>query len=113
MKEGRKPLGWLHGEIKTPPFSTEARIEAGCLLGRLQRGELLALPHARPMPGIGPRCHELRVKDARAEWRIIYRIDPDAILIAEVFDKKTRETPARIINTCRRRLREYDITTGA
>lgn len=113
MKEERKQLGWLHGEIKTPPFSTEARIEAGCLLGRLQRGELLAMPHSRPMPAIGPRCHELRVKDARAEWRIIYRIDPDAILVVEVFGRKTRETPDQIINTCRRRLREYDITTGA
>lgn len=112
MKEGRKPLGWLHGEIKTPPFSTEARIEAGCLLGRLQRGELLAMPYSRPMPGIGPRCHELRVKDARAEWRIIYRIDPDAILVVAVFNKKTRETPDQIIKTCRRRLREYDMTTG-
>lgn len=112
MKEGRKPLGWLHGEIKTPPFSTEARIEAGCLLGRLQRGEFLAMPYSRPMPGIGPRCHELRVKDARAEWRIIYRIDSDAILVAEVFSKKTRETPVQIIKTCRRRLREYDMTIG-
>ena len=112
MTEGRKPIGWLHGEIKTPPFSAEARIEAGCLLGRLQRGELLAMPYSRPMPGIGPRCHELRVKDARAEWRIIYRIDPDAILVVEVFSKKTRETPDQIIKTCRRRLREYDMTTG-
>ena len=112
MTEGRKPIGWLHGEIKTPPFSAEARIEAGCLLGRLQRGELLAMPYSRPMPGIGPHCHELRVKDARAEWRIIYRIDPDAILV-EVFSKKTRETPDQIIKTCRRRLRAYDMTTGA
>lgn len=112
MHEGRKPLGWLHGEIKTPPFSTEARIEAGCLLGRLQRGEFLTTPHSRPMPDIGPRCHELRVKDARAEWRIIYRVDRDAILIVEVFGKKTRETPDHIIKTCRRRLREYDRVTG-
>lgn len=112
MKEGRKPLGWLYGEIKTPPFSAEARIEAGCLLARLQRGELLAMPHSRPMPNIGPRCHELRVKDARAEWRIIYRIDPDAILVVEVFAKKSREIPDQIIKTCRRRLREYDIATG-
>ena len=112
MKEGRKPLGWLHGEIKTPPFSTDARIEAGCLIGRLQRGELLAMPHSRTMPSIGPRCHELRVKDARAEWRIIYRVDPDAILVVEVFSKKTRETPGQIIKTCRRRLREYDMITG-
>jgi len=27
-----KPLVWLHGEIKTPPFSRAARIEAGYLL---------------------------------------------------------------------------------
>jgi hypothetical protein len=32
-----KPLVWLHGEEKTPPFSKEARLEAGFLLRRLQR----------------------------------------------------------------------------
>jgi len=64
------------------------------------------------MPDIGPRCHELRVKDARAEWRIIYRIDPDAILVVEVFSKKTRETPGQIIKICHRRLREYDLIAG-
>jgi len=63
-----KLVVWLHGEIKTPPFSAEARIEAGCLLRRLQHGELLGLPHARPMPVVGARCHELRVKDKGAEW---------------------------------------------
>ena len=36
-----KPLVWLKGQIKTPPFSPEARIEAGMLLRRLQRGENL------------------------------------------------------------------------
>jgi len=40
-----KPLAWLHGEIKTPPFSTAARVEAGVLLRRLQRDESLAMPH--------------------------------------------------------------------
>src|SRR5438874_13509319 len=47
-----KPLVWLEGEIKTPPFTKAARIEAGTLLRRLQRGELLALPHSRPMRSI-------------------------------------------------------------
>src|SRR4051794_12960356 len=56
--EGPKPLVWLAGEIKTPPFSVEARIEAGELLRRLQDGELLRMPHSRPMPSIGPRRHE-------------------------------------------------------
>ncbi len=30
-----KPLVWLHGEVKTPPFSVVARIETGLLLRRL------------------------------------------------------------------------------
>lgn len=58
-----KPLVWLHGELKTPPFSAMARIEAGYLLRLLQKGEKLSLPHSRPMPGIGARCHELRIVD--------------------------------------------------
>ena len=60
-----KPLVWLSGEIKTPPFSAAARLEAGLLLRRLQRGDLLAMPLSRPMPSIGPRCHELRIVDER------------------------------------------------
>jgi phage-related protein len=107
-----KPLVWLHGEIKTPPFSAEARIEAGCLLRRLQRGESLGLPHSRPMPVIGPRCHELRVKDKSTEWRIAYRLDADAVVIADVFSKKTRATPQPAIETCRRRLKAYDAAVG-
>ncbi len=107
-----KPLVWLHGEIKTPPFSGDARIEAGCLLRRLQRGESLGLPHSRPMPVIGSRCHELRVKDKSAQWRIVYRLDADAIVIADVFTKKTRETPQQVIETCQRRLRAYDAAAG-
>jgi phage-related protein len=103
-----KPLVWLHGEIKTPPFATEARIEAGALLRRLQRGESLGMPQSRPMPAIGRTCHELRVRDGAANWRIIYRTDRDAIVIGEVFAKKTRTTPKDVIATCQRRFREYD-----
>jgi len=103
-----KPLVWLRGEVKTPPFSQEARIEAGVLLRRLQRRETLSLPHSRPMPNIGTRCHELRIVDQDKTWRIIYRIDTDAIVIADVFQKTTRQTPKRVIDDCRRRLRQYD-----
>ena len=103
-----KPLGWLHGEIKTPPFSAAARIEAGVLLRRLQRDESLGLSHSRPMPEIARRCHELRVKDGPLAWRIVYRIDQDAIVIGEVFAKKTQNTPKDVMRTCQRRFREYD-----
>ena len=103
-----KPLVWLHGEVKTPPFGAAARIEAGVLLRRLQRGESLGLPHSRPMPEITRRCHELRVRDGPLAWRIVYRIDRDAIVIGEVFAKKTQTTPKDVMKTCQRRFREYD-----
>jgi len=108
MSREDKPLVWLHGEVKTPPSSPEGRVEVGVLLRRLQRGESLGLPHSRPMPSIGPRCHELRVMDRGIAWRVIYRVDPDAIIILEVFSKKTTRTPQEVINACIRRLRAYD-----
>lgn len=106
-----KPLVWLHGEVKTPPFSPEARVEAGVLLRRLQGGQRISLPHSRPMPSIGRRCHELRINDEGVTWRIVYRTDPDAIVIGEVFAKKTNATPAKVISTCRRRFKQYDEDT--
>jgi phage-related protein len=108
MSSTDKPLAWLHGEIKTPPFSAEARLEAGFLLRRLQRGETLGMPHSRPMPEIGARCHELRLSDKGVAWRIVYRADADAVVILEVFRKKSRTTPKGMIEMCQRRLREYD-----
>lgn len=108
MNKECKPLVWLKGEVKTPPFSKEARIEAGCLLRDLQEGVKLSLPHSRPMPSIGRRCHELRITDENSIWRIIYRIDADAIIIAEVFQKKTQQTPKQVIDDSRRRLSMYD-----
>jgi phage-related protein len=103
-----KPLAWLHGEVRTPPFSKAARIEAGYLLRELQRGRQLSMPHSRPVPSVGARCHELRIVDQEVTWRIVYRVDPDAIVIAEVFAKKTAQTPAAVLEACRKRLKEYD-----
>lgn len=103
-----KPLVWLHGEVKTPPFSREARLEAGFLLRRLQQGHRLAMPYSRPMPVVGVRCHELRVIDAGVTWRIVYRIDEDAVVIGDIFSKKTTATPRSVIEVCKRRFREYD-----
>ncbi|MBI2526121.1 MAG: type II toxin-antitoxin system RelE/ParE family toxin [Candidatus Rokubacteria bacterium] len=108
MSLSDKPLVWLHGEIKTPPFSQAARLEAGYLLRRLQQGDVLGIPYSRPLPVLGPRCHELRVRDVGADWRIVYRADPDAIVILEVFSKNTRTTPKSVLDICFRRLKEYD-----
>ena len=105
-----KTLIVLSGEIKTPPLSKQARIEAGVLLRRLQNGEALTMPLSRPMPAIGPRCHELRIPDPAIgqTWRIFYRADSAEILVVDVLSKKTQQTPRRVIDTCVRRLLEWD-----
>lgn len=103
-----RPLVWLRGEVKTPPFSQSARLEVGYLLRLLQQGELLGLPHSRSMPNIGLRCHELRVNDEAGAFRIIYRVDADAVVILDVFMKKTQQIPQSVVAGCKRRLRDYD-----
>jgi phage-related protein len=60
------------------------------------------------MPSVGKRCHELRISDAKLNWRIIYRIDEDAIILLDVYSKKTRKTPKAVIEACKKRLRDYD-----
>jgi len=44
--------------------------------------------------------------------RIVYRLDADAIVIADVFSKKTQRTPATVIERCKARLRRYDELAG-
>ena len=104
-----KPLYVLHGTIRTPPMSGPTRVEVGYNLRRLQHGETLAMPLSRPLPSVGPNCHELRIGDIDigVEWRVVYCIDEVAILVLEVFKKETRETPERIKKACRERLQRY------
>jgi phage-related protein len=108
MSLNDKPLVWLHGIVHSPPFSDEARIEAGYFLRLLQKGSKVSLPHSRPMPSIGRDCHELRIKDRNKNWRLVYRIDNEVIIIVEVFEKKTEQTPQNIIKTSQKRLLKYD-----
>ncbi len=107
-----KELVWLHGEVKTPPFSAEARSKAGYLLRLLQQGTPVSMPDSRPMPSIGPGCHELHIRDAgmSVTRRVIYRIDRRVIVIGDVFVKKTQKTPQNVIDACQRRFARYDAT---
>jgi len=57
---------------------------------------------------IGTRCHELRISDEKLIWRIIYRLYTDAILILEIFEKKTSKTPKSIIDVCKQRIKRYE-----
>ena len=49
------------------------------------------------MPIIGARCHELRINDEDLTWRIMYRIETDAIVILNVFEKKTNKLPKKLL----------------
>jgi phage-related protein len=62
------------------------------------------------MSVVGPRCHELRVKDdvARVQWRVMLRADPDAVLVLHIFHKQTDATPRAVIDACQRILKRYD-----
>jgi phage-related protein len=105
----------MGGEIKTPPMGRLARLRAGYLMRMVQDGESLTMPTSRTMPEIGPQCHELRISDDEndVEWRVIYFVDDVAIVILDVFEKKTQTTPERVKRTCReRRLRYLNTKEG-
>ena len=70
------------------------------------------MPKSKPMPSIGPRCHELRIDDRETgkTWRIIYRVDPDVIV--DSFAKKSHATPRAAIARATRRLRLYDASAN-
>jgi hypothetical protein len=107
MSPRDRPLVWLKGQVRTPPLSAAARVEAGFLL----RGEVLGMPVSRSMPAIGPGCHELRIVDAGLSWRIMYHVAADAIVVLDVFAKKTPATPTTVIDACRKRLNRYRTIT--
>lgn len=109
----QKPLVWLHGEVKTPPFSSEARQETGMLLRLLQNGERLGMPQAEPLTNVCSRCGALRIRDKKHNWRIMYRVDNDSVLILEVYAKKSRRIPMAVIDRCKRRLKQYDAAIKA
>lgn len=83
------------------------------LLRLLQEGERLGMPQAEPLPDVGSRCGALRVRDAEHNWRIIYRIDSDAVLVVELYPKKTRKIPDEVIERCKKRLKQYDAAVRA
>jgi phage-related protein len=108
-KPASKQVTWLHGEIKSPPFSDEARPEAGHLLRQLQDGKPVKFPQVEPLAKtLGPRCEAIRVRADRHSWRIMYRVDVDAVLVVEVYAKKTPKIPDEVIARCKKRLLNYD-----
>lgn len=95
-------------ELKSPPLPDQVRIDAGTLLSRVQDGFKLSLPISRPMRSIGKRVHELRLSDEAGEWRIVYRIDEDLILLVDAFKKTAEQTEQQDIERSVKRLKAFD-----
>ncbi|HET9327277.1 MAG TPA: type II toxin-antitoxin system RelE/ParE family toxin, partial [Candidatus Eisenbacteria bacterium] len=62
------------------------------------------------MSTIGSGCHELRIIDESVTWRIVCAVEADAIVVLDVFAKKTNKTPKEILSTCKRRLKAFRST---
>src|SRR5258708_23077137 len=85
-------------------FPDLAKYNLGLGLRLLQQGQQ-AMDY-RAMSSIGPGVFELRDQDERAWYRVIYlsRVR-DVIHVLHCFEKRSRETPMKEINTARRRLK--------
>jgi phage-related protein len=78
------------------------------LLEVVRGDEPIGMPHSRPMPSIGSGCHDQRVRVKQHNWRAVYRIDGDAIVVAEIFRKTIQQTPKPTIDLCRARLAAFE-----
>ncbi len=85
-------------------FPETAKYNLGFDLRLLQQGQ--EPTDYRPMSSVGPGVFELRDQDERTWYRVIYlsRVR-DVIHVLHCFEKKSRETPMREINTARKRLK--------
>ena len=59
------------------------------------------------MAAIGAHGHELRIPDRDHARRVGYAVAEDAIVILEVYSKKTQSTPSQVIAVCRKRLAAF------
>ena len=76
-------------------------------LDLLAAGKMLVMPQSRPMPGVAPGVHELRLKDATGNYRIFYYVKiEDKLLVFHFFKKKTQATPEREIKVAKKRLED-------
>lgn len=73
----------------------------------IQSGAKLSAPQSKPMKAIHKGANELRVKDKKGAYRVIYVLSiGDKVLIPHAFTKKTQKTPLKEIELSIKRLME-------
>jgi phage-related protein len=85
-------------------FPEEIRQDIGGDLRRLQLGEKPL--DSRPMKSIGSGVFELRDRDTKTWYRVIYYIKvKDVIYVLHSFTKKSAKTPKKDLNIAENRLK--------
>jgi phage-related protein len=86
-------------------FPRSARHEAGYQLDRVQHG--LEPDDWKPMKIIGPGVQEIRVRDGKEAFRVVYVAKlGDAIYVLHCFQKKTQKTSRHDLHTAEVRYRD-------
>jgi phage-related protein len=86
-------------------FPDRARREAGYQLDRVQNGREPA--DWKPMQAIGPGVREIRIRDARGAFRVVYVAKfEDAIFVLHCFQKKSQRTSREDIELAASRFKE-------
>src|SRR5579863_3740463 len=85
-------------------FPDAAKYNLGFDLRLLQQGQQPT--DYRPMSSIGPGVFELRDQDERAWYRVIYLSRVRGVIhVLHCFEKRSRETPMKEINTAQQQLK--------
>lgn len=98
-----KPLRFIGDSLKClREFPVDARQDVGRQLDRVQRGKQ---PNDfKPMPSMGKGVEEIRVWDDAGTFRVIYTARlADAVYVLHAFQKKTKATSKRDIETAKAR----------
>lgn len=93
-------------------FPDSPRLRAGHEIFMLQVGR--EPDDWKPMASIGPGACEIRVRDKRSQYRVIYvAVWRSAIYVLHAFQKKSQKTSQLDLEVARRRYRDAkDIETG-
>ncbi|MBL6992016.1 MAG: type II toxin-antitoxin system RelE/ParE family toxin [Bacteriovoracaceae bacterium] len=87
--------------------SREIKEDLKDILEKLELGLTLGLPHVRPLTSIHSNLFEIRVKDKKGQFRVIYFVKKkDAIYILHAFRKKSQKMPQKEKSLILKRIKE-------
>ncbi len=103
-----KPIDFHPKALRTiRSFSPSVRKVIGHALMELQKGHKLSMPLSRPVKLVGPGVEEIRGKDSKSIYRVLYLARLKyRIIVFYAFIKKTQKIPKQDIKTAKQRLKE-------